>query len=148
MSDASPSRIAAAVAEALNEAGLTYQGQPIYAEAAAVVRWDPKELANLQVAVTARSMARSVLTRAQDQIDIELDIGVSRRVDPADADAVAELDDVVQAIERALNRQTFTWQGGKAVWKGSELDPIYDPELMHQARTYLAVLTVSLTVYV
>jgi hypothetical protein len=143
---ASPIQLAQAVAGVITAAALSFDGQAVAAAASLVIQWDPKLLTNLRVGVTPASYAQALLSRSGDEETLVIDVGIARRCIPTDDAGVLALDALVRSIADTLNRKPVTFGTRRAAWKGVEREPIYDVDLLHQARTFLSVLSLTYVV--
>lgn len=132
-------QIAEHVATELTDAGLS---QDVTAIRRYVVDFELRDLAGLKVSVVPRSWASQRMDRLTDRIDVEIDIAVQQRCDPGDLAAVDALMDLMREIEAHLNRLDFE-TSPPAHWVGSQIDPLYAADLLHEQRVFTSVLTLT-----
>jgi hypothetical protein len=136
--------IAEAIAANLNDADDGTFAEAFDAAARYVVHWELKELQNaVRVSVTPRSAERSIDTRSSDRIELTIDVAIQTRCVPQDAARVAELVTLVDQIERHLNRGNIETDDVAALWRSSQIDPLYDAEWLHERRVFMSVITLQ-----
>lgn len=100
------------------------------------------------VTVVAKTYDREPLSRGRPQKDIEIDIGIQRRLsqatDPEDPDASTEVDDLIGLLEEIADLFTPGQIGTTEYrWVKSEIyQPFYDPQHLRQ-RVFTGVAKVS-----
>jgi hypothetical protein len=143
---ASIHQLAAAVAVAINAGSYT---ESVSAEARYVVRWELRDLADLKVSVVPRTIEREIETRTSDRRSLTVDVALQQRCVPTNTDRVAELIGLLEQIEAELNRQRLALADSGAVgaWVGSQLDPVYLADELHQQRVFTGVLTLTYHVW-
>lgn len=146
MSQPIPDVLAEGVAAIIDAAGLTYEGNPVTATSATVVRWPRKALADLKVVAVPYSDDQTILDRARDMNEIVVHVAVTRQCDPDDADAVKALSTLKDQIKAALRKQALPGDAAGAKWKGARTREPYDPAMLHQQRVYLAILELTYVV--
>ncbi|MEM8739464.1 MAG: hypothetical protein AAGG38_13455, partial [Planctomycetota bacterium] len=91
---------------------------------------------------------RSIESRSTDRVEMPLDVAVQTRCTATDTDRVAELVELTDQIEAYLNRLNLEADAVAALWKGSEIDPLYDAAMLHHDRVFTSVLTLTYAVFV
>ncbi|MBI1375807.1 MAG: hypothetical protein GC159_24115 [Phycisphaera sp.] len=100
------------------------------------------DLAELKVTVVPRSVEITGSTRATNQYDIAVDVGVQKRVSKnVDADVEA-LGTLVDEIADYLRRRSLAQLPG-AVWVSIANEPVYAREHLADQRVFTSVLTVT-----
>ena len=131
--------IADAVVTALNAGGFS---RPFAAERKYQPVFEAADLADLRVSVVPKGMTLAVATRAADDCDCSVDIGVQQKVDvdnPAQLDALMAL--VQEIIERLRRRPLEACPA--AVWVSLKNEPVFAPEHLNQQHVFTSVLTVT-----
>lgn len=141
--------VAREIAAALNNAPPGTFREAFDAKARYVVSWKLTDLQNaVKVSVTPRSADRSIESRSTDRVEMPLDVAVQTRCTATDTDRVAELVELTDQIEAYLNRLNLEADAVAALWKGSEIDPLYDAAMLHHDRVFTSVLTLTYAVFV
>lgn len=136
--------ISQSVAAELNAAEAGTFTQVFTAAARYIVVWKLTDLQNqVQVSITPRSAERTIETRTTDRIELILDIAVQTRCSPTDTDRVSELVDLVDQIERYLNRRSIENGSLWAQWRSSEIDPLYDASMLHGDRVFTSIVSIN-----
>lgn len=105
-------------------------------------RFDLQDLGDLTVSVVPRSVAITGGTRALNQYEVAVDVGVQCKL-AGDVDAeVAQLSELVEQIADHLRRRPLASMPGVA-WVGIANDPVYAPEHLAENRVFTSVLTVT-----
>jgi hypothetical protein len=143
-----------AVAGALNDPvgvlGLAAPGwsQAVTAETCYAPDLELKDVADLRVLVAWRARRQSLLTRASSQVDIEVAIGVFKRVgddpdtpDGFDQDEVAALLLLCQEFEETLYR--FRVASPPFQVFAVESAPVYDPDMLATQRRFEALIVLT-----
>jgi len=135
--------IAEAVVAALN--GHTFS-PPFTAQRAYRAAFDLKDMKDLHVAVVPKGVEMSTAGRGLAQSDVQIDIGVQKKLaaaDNAEIDALMELMELTQEIAEFVRA---TRQFGDAAWVRTENLPIYSQEHLAELRQFTSVLTLTLRV--
>jgi len=100
------------------------------------------ELDELRVSVVARDDEETGASRANSQHDYGIDIGVQKKVDPANLETLDGLVAFVEALRDHLaapaNRRLDS--PVNAVLSKIRIDPIYDPKLLDERRVFTSVI--------
>jgi len=134
------SDIAEAVVAALN--GQTFS-QPVTAERAYRAAFDLQEMQDLHVTVVPKGLELTTTGRGLAQSDVQIDIGVQKKLAGGDD---AEVDSLVGLVQEIVEFIRATRQFGDAVWVKTENTPIYSPEHLGELRQFTSVLTLTLRV--
>jgi len=132
--------IAEALVAALN--GHTFS-PPFTAVRAYRAAFDLKDMKDLHVTVVPKGVEMSAAGRGLAQSDVQVDIGVLKKLSAADnveIDALMELTQEIAEFVRA------TRQFGNAAWVRTENLPIYSQEHLAELRQFTSVLTLTLRV--
>lgn len=129
-------QIADALVEALN-------GEQFSQDFVAVRRYRPlyelKDLETLRVTVVPHALTLERASRADHQVDYQVDIGVQKRV--ADDEASDDLMALVEEIADFCITLNLETPG--AVCTAVENDPIYAPDHLEEMRCFTSVQTVT-----
>ena len=104
--------------------------------------FDLKDMKDLHVTVVPKSVTTAPASRADDQIDFAIDIGIQKKLGSdakAEADALMAL---VSEIAAFLNRRPLTAMPD-VVWVSAVNEPIFSPDHFEQLRQFTSVLTVT-----
>jgi len=131
--------IADAVAFELNGGSFS---QAFEARRAYQPTFDLKDMKDLHVTVVPKSVTTAMASRADDQVDCAIDIGIQKKLgQEADADADA-LMALVEEISAFLNRRQLA-AAPDVIWVSTANEPIFSPEHFEQLRQFTSVLTVT-----
>jgi len=134
------SDIAEAVVAALN--GQTFS-QPFTAERAYRAAFDLQEMKDLHVTVVPKGLELITAGRGVAQSDVQIDIGVQKKLATGDD---AEIDELMGLVQEIVEFVRATRQFGDAVWVKTENTPIYSQEHLGELRQFTSVLTLTLRV--
>jgi len=132
--------IADAIVAALNGQTLS---QPVTAVRAYRAAFDLQEIKDLHVTVVPKGVELTTAGRGLAQTDVQIDIGVQKKLASGDDAEIDELMGLVQEIAEFIRA---TRQFGNAVWVKSENTPIYSQEHLGELRQFTSVLTLTLRV--
>jgi hypothetical protein len=132
--------IAEAVVTALN--GHTFS-HPFTAQRAYRPVFDLKEMTNLHVTVVPKGVELTTAGRGLAQSDVQIDIGVQKKLASADN---AEIDPLLGLVQEIAEFVRSTGRFGDAVWVKIENTPIYSQEHLGELRQFTSVLTLTLRV--
>ncbi|MHB9070467.1 MAG: hypothetical protein ACYC54_08855 [Sedimentisphaerales bacterium] len=102
-----------------------------------------KELAALKVTVVPRSVDSSIVTRASDQDDYVIDIGVQKKLTADYEVETATLISLVTEIKDFLKLKHLTITTRIAMWINTKIDPIYSREHLAGDDVFTSVITVT-----
>jgi hypothetical protein len=104
--------------------------------------FDLAELKTLRVSVVPRGIEITSLGRNTNQHDISVDVGVQKKVDPANDAALDDLMTLVEKIADQLRLKRLELPGnGSAIWIKTVNDPIYSPDHLQTKQVFTSVLT-------
>jgi len=100
------------------------------------------DLADLKVTVVPKGVEVAGASRSLSQHDVQIDVGVQKKVG-SDLDVeVAALCGLVEEIAAFLKGRRLTSAGG-AAWVRTANEPVYSPEHLAEKRLFTSVLTVT-----
>ncbi len=134
------SDIADAIVAALN--GQTFS-QPVTAERAYRAAFDLQEMKDLHVTVVPKGAELTTAGRGLAQSDVQIDIGVQKKLATGDD---AEIDELMGLVQEIAEFVGATRQFGEAVWVKTENTPIYSQEHLGELRQFTSVLTLTVRV--
>lgn len=132
--------IAEAVVAALN--GHTFS-QPFTAQRAFRPVFDLAEMKDLHVTVVPKGVELSTAGRGLAQSDVQIDIGVQKKLAAGDN---AEIDALIGLVQEVAEFVRATGRFGDAAWVKTENTPIYSQEHLGELRQFTSVLTLTLRV--
>jgi hypothetical protein len=132
--------IAEAVVTALN--GHTFR-QPFTAQRAYRPVFDLKDMTELHVTVVPKGVELTTAGRGLAQSDLQIDIGVQKKLAAGDN---AEIDSLVGLVQEIAEFIRATGRFGDAAWVKTENTPIYSQEHLGELRQFTSVLTLTLRV--
>ncbi|GMV98444.1 MAG: hypothetical protein AMXMBFR83_27940 [Phycisphaerae bacterium] len=132
--------IAEAIVTALN--GHTFS-QPFTAARAYRPVFDLKDLEDLHVTVVPKGVELSTAGRGLAQSDLEIHIGVQKKLASSDS---AEIDALLGLAQEIAEFIRTTGRFGDAAWVKTENTPIYSAEHLGELRQFTSVLTLTLRV--
>jgi len=101
-----------------------------------------EDLADLRVTVVPKAVEISGSTRSVSQYDVQIDIGVQKKLGK-DLDAeVAELCGLVDEIADFLKLRSLA-DAPYAAWVRSANEPVYAPEHLAEQRVFTSILTIT-----
>lgn len=132
--------IAEAVAAAMN--GHTFS-QPFTAQRAFRPVFDLAEMKDLHVTVVPKGVELSTAGRGLAQSDVQIDIGVQKKLAAGEN---AEIDALMGLVQEVAEFVRATGRFGDAAWIKTENTPIYSQEHLGELRQFTSVLTLTLRV--
>ena len=134
--------IATAVAAELNAAPAGTFTPPLQAVCSVLPVYDLTQMADLKVTVVPKAVQIDGATRATSQFDVQIDIGIQRKLGSnLEADVAALLDLVDQVAQYLRNRPLAT--APHAMWVSTANEPVYAPEHLADKRLFTSVLTLT-----
>lgn len=100
------------------------------------------DLADLQVTVVPKAVEISGASRSVSQYDVQIDIGIQKRLSGDPDTEVPGLLDVVDEIAAHLRGRPLA-DAPQAVWVRTANEPVYAPEHLAEQRTFTSVLTLT-----
>lgn len=131
--------IADAVAAALNGGNFS---QPFEARRLHQPSFELKDLDELRVSVVPKSQEIAPISRASSAFDCAVDVGVQKKVDPADLPQVDALLDLVEEIVKHLNQRRLDGLPD-AGFVSIKWEPVVVAEHLDQLRVFTSVATVT-----
>ncbi|HUS47876.1 MAG TPA: hypothetical protein VM098_07145 [Phycisphaerae bacterium] len=110
-------------------------------------QFELSELKDLKVTVVPRSVENSPAARGLTLKDVQIDIGIQKRLGKDVDSEIVPLLTLVEQIDGWL-RQRPLQAAGNAPWLKSANDPLYASEHLAEDRVFTSVLTVSYRVMV
>lgn len=130
--------IADAVTAALNAATLS---QSFVAERAYVPVFELPDLVDLRVTVVPVELTFAALTRASDDFDYVVDVGITRRCEPTPAAADPLMILVQEILDLFRGKRLAGYTDAKCVAGGNR--PIYDATMMDTERVFMSVVNLT-----
>lgn len=106
--------------------------------------FDLNDLETLQVSVVPKGMTFALESRSSVSVDLALDVGVQKRIDPERQEEIDELVNLVEELGEVLKRDV---DSPAAVWLSLANEPIYAPDHLADRRVFTSVLTVKYRVW-
>lgn len=133
--------IAEALVTELNDPAGPLAGQGV-AERHYRPTFDLQEMKDLHVSVVPRGTDMTGASRTLTQADVQIDIGVQKKLATSDQAEIDALMDVVEQIALYLRGRRLAGAAW-AVWVRMDNTPIYAPEHLDQLRHFTSVLTLT-----
>ena len=134
--------IATAVAVELNAAPQGTFDPAVQAVCSVLPVYDLTQMADLKVTVVPKGVQITGATRAASQFDVQIDIGIQKKLGN-DLDAeVAALLDLVDEIAQYLRKRPLA-SAPHAAWVSTVNEPVYAPEHLAGKRLFTSVLTLT-----
>jgi hypothetical protein len=132
--------IADAVVAELNAGGEF--SQLFVAERLYLPDFDQEELDTVRVPVLARGISHERASREASEDEVEIQVGIMKRVPPEDTDA---MDSMMNLVEEVMDHMAgrILKQYGQAVWVRTTTDAIYNASLLATNRVFQSVLTLT-----
>jgi hypothetical protein len=130
--------VAQAVVAALNSHTFS---QPFTAARAYWPVFDLKDMTDLHVTVVPKGVELTTAGRGLAQSDVQIDIGVQKKLASADN---AEIDALVGLVQEIAEFVRSTGRFGEAAWVKTQNTPIYSQEHLGELRQFTSVLTLTL----
>ena len=134
--------IANAVKTELNSAPAGSFEIEFTAETKLIPAYELSELQTLKITVVPKTVSIAASTRSQSQYDISVDIGIQKRVGKNVEEDSLPLLKLADDISDYLRNQTLA-DAPWAKFLSVTNDPIYDPGLLIEKRTFTGVLTLT-----
>jgi len=132
--------IADAVVAALNDHTFS---QALTAARAYRPVFELQDMKDLRVTVVPKAVELTIAGRGLAQSDVQIDIGVQKKLTDTDDAEIDALMDLVQEIADFLRA---TGRFGDAAWIKTDNAPIYSQEHLGELRQFTSVLTLTLRV--
>jgi hypothetical protein len=134
--------IATAVAAELNAAPQGTFDVPVQALCSVLPVYDLTQMAELKVTVVPKAVQIDGATRATSQFDVQIDIGIQRKLGTDLEAEVAALLDLVNQIAEYLRNRPLD-MAPHAMWVSTVNEPVYAPEHLADKRLFTSVLTLT-----
>lgn len=107
--------------------------------------FSPEEMGTLRVSVIPTGARVELLSRNKSSEDFQVSVAVQKRV----ADLSAAVEPLLALIEEIDLFVRFRRLGGtvNAVWVGTEINPLIDPNQLNQEHVFISVLDFTFRVY-
>ncbi len=102
-----------------------------------------QDMKDLRVTVVPKAVELTTAGRGLAQSDVQIDIGVQKKL--ADADD-AEIDALMDLVQEIADFIRATGRFGDAAWMKTDNAPIYSQEHLGELRQFTSVLTLTLRV--
>jgi len=100
------------------------------------------DLKDLRVTVVPKALEIESASRAASRFDVQVDVGIQKRVGAAMDAEVADLLGLVEEIAEFLRKRPLTAEP-RAMWVTTANEPVYAPEHLLEQRTFTSVLTLT-----
>ena len=117
--------------------------QPITPVRMVVPSFDLKELVTLKVTIVPRSVDSSIITRASDQDDFVIDIGVQKKLTEAFESEAVALIALVSEIKDFLRLKNLSIGSAFAMWLNTKIDPVYSREHIASDTVFTSIISVT-----
>jgi hypothetical protein len=101
------------------------------------VSYERRDLQDLQVDVVPGSVAMEMVTRSEDRVEYEIQIGIQKNITPRNTAEIESLSALVESIEWYMRRRDITG----ASWLASESMHV-DP-LMLEKQRFLGIVAIT-----
>ena len=134
--------IATAVTAELNAAPEGTFDPAVQAVCSVLPVYDLTAMGDLKVTVVPKAVQITGSTRAASQFDVQVDIGVQKKLGSDLDSEVAALLDLVDAIAQYLRKRPLA-AAPHACWVATANEPVYAPEHLAEKRLFTSVLTLT-----
>jgi hypothetical protein len=104
--------------------------------------WELRELHTLRVTVVPKAVEMTGSTRAACQVEVQIDIGIQRKIASDVETETAELLGLVEQIGDFLQKRPLAAMPNVG-WIRTANEPVYDPAHLAEQRVFTSVLTVT-----
>ena len=133
------------IADLANKVIASLNAEDFSLDFTAVLRYVPifdlSDMDSLQVSVIPRGREDTLLTRGSDQREVQIQVGVQKRVASIAASDVNPLVALVEEIADHLTRQHLG--DDEYRWIVTEFTAVYSPEELREKRLYTGVVTAT-----
>lgn len=102
--------------------------------------FDLKSMKALHVSVVPAGLELELASRTEAQHDVQIDVGVQKKLSDADN---TEIDPLMDLVEEIIDHVRTTRVFGTAVWVGTSNSPIYSPEHLSELRQFTSVISLT-----
>jgi hypothetical protein len=134
--------IATAVAAELNDAPEGTFDEDVQAMCSVLPVYELTQMADLKVTVVPKAVQIDGATRAASQFDVQIDIGIQKKLGSDLESEVAELLNLVDQIAQYLRNRPLV-AAPHAMWVATANEPVYAPEHLADKRLFTSVLTLT-----
>lgn len=134
--------LAEAVANELNSSPGGTFSQDFTAVRRVLPEFELADLAELRVSVVPKAVGISNATRQASQYDLQIDIGVQKKLGKDLDTEVAVLAGFIEEVMSFLKRRPLS-ADPNAVWVKMENEPIYSPGHLAEQRVFTSVITLT-----
>ena len=134
--------IADAVTAELNAAEAGTFSQDITAERRVLPTCELSELTQLKVTIVPKAVEIAGASRAMSRHDVQVDIGIQKKLGRDLDTEVAELCGLVDEIAEYLKRRPLAAKP-EAAWTHTANEPVHAPEHLSEQRLFTSVLTIT-----
>ena len=131
--------LADAVAAEINTGSFS---MPVTAQRMLLPEFELADLADLKVTVVPKSLQTVGLTRQAMRHEVEIEIGVQKKLTGTIDTELPQWIEFVQTIDTFLRKRTLTG-AIDAAWLKSTIDPLYAREHLAQSRVFTSIITVT-----
>lgn len=104
--------------------------------------WELADLKDLRIAVVPRAVEISRASRATGQHDLQVDVGIQKKVGrDTDADVATLLGLVEEVADFLAGRRLAAFP--QAAWVRTDNEPVYAPDHLAEQRVFTSVLTLT-----
>ena len=135
-------QIADAVAAEINAAPQGTFNVEFEAQRMVLPSFELAELAELKVTVVPKSIEMTAASRTMSQCDVQIDIGIQKKLGKevdAEVEPLMELVEQIAAYLRGRQLQGFL----NAAWVRAANEPVYAPDHLAEQRVFTSVLTLT-----
>jgi len=129
-----------AIVNSLNAASFS---KTFTATRAAVPLFARKEMSTLRVTVVPRKLDIAMLSRADDNHDVQVDVAVQSSLDEITNTAIDPFLDLAEELTAHLTRLNMSAGSSDYLWVKSENEPIYSPEHIRELHQFTSVITIT-----
>lgn len=104
--------------------------------------FDLRDMKDLHVTVVPRSLEMSAASRSLTQFEVQIDIGVQKKLDSAEQSEIDGLMAVVEQVADHLRGRRLDAEP-EVAWLRTENNPIFAQEHMGELRQFTSVLSVT-----
>jgi len=134
--------ITSAVAAELNAVPAGTFDAPVQSVCSVLPVYDLTQMADLKVTVVPKAVQIDGATRATSQFDVQVDVGIQRKLGSDLEAEVAALLDLVDQIAQYLRKRPLA-AAPYAAWVSTANEPVYAPEHLADKRLFTSVLTLT-----
>jgi len=107
-----------------------------------IPRYNLEELATLRVTVVPKASEENLITRADSQRQVQIDIGIHKKIDSDEETETPPLIALAEEIMQYVRKLKLTNAPG-VLWVQTENNPIYSQEYLQRERVFFSLITVT-----